>query len=140
MEVEIITERIEELSKKKGISRTKALSESGAGKDFISNLKKGQTPSIIKLQKIAEFFGVSVDYILGRTEASTSNNVVTGSSNTIQNGNNNVIELRAEGALTINNPAVAEAYESLTEREKLSVQMFILDTAEAKKKEKEKKD
>ena len=36
---------------------------------FISNIKKGQTPSISKLQKIAAYFNVSVDYLLGTTPA-----------------------------------------------------------------------
>lgn len=65
MDNDIIIERIEFLSNIKGVSKTKALTESGAGKDFISNIKKGQTPSITKLQKIADYFGTSVDYILG---------------------------------------------------------------------------
>lgn len=65
MNADILINNIESLAKKNNISKTKALTESGAGKDFISNIKKGQTPSINKLQKIATYFNVSVDYLLG---------------------------------------------------------------------------
>ena len=136
-----VSQRIFEIMKERNISQAQLSKNTGISPSTISDWKKKNTsPSSDKLSVIADFLEVSVEYLLGIGDTPTSNNVVTGSSNTIQNGNNNVIELRAEGALTINNPAVAEAYESLTEREKLSVQMFILDTAEAKKKEKEKKD
>lgn len=67
MDTNVIITKIEELAARHNISKTKALTESGAGKDFISNIKKGQTPSIRKLQKIAAYFNVSVDYLLGTT-------------------------------------------------------------------------
>ena len=65
MDSDMIISRIEELAKQKGVSKTKALTESGAGKDFIANIKKGQTPSVAKLQKLSEYFEVSTDYLLG---------------------------------------------------------------------------
>lgn len=65
MDSDMLISRIEELAKQKGVSKTKALTESGAGKDFIANIKKGQTPSVAKLQKLSEYFGVSTDYLLG---------------------------------------------------------------------------
>lgn len=133
-----VSQRIFDTAKEKRISLTNLSRETGIPVPTLSSWKQRNTcPSSDKLAVIAECLEVSVEYLLGIGDAPTSNNVVAGSSNTIQNGNNNIIELRAEGALTINNPAVAEAYESLTEREKLSVQMFILDTAEAKKKKSE---
>ncbi len=65
MDTERVIERIEHLANIKGVSKTKALTDSGAGKDFIANIKKGQTPSVSKLQKIADYFETSVDYLLG---------------------------------------------------------------------------
>lgn len=64
---ELLIDRIKELSQAKSISATKALQESGAGKDFIANLKKGQAPSIEKIAIVADYFNVSVDYLLGKT-------------------------------------------------------------------------
>ena len=57
---------IERLSNAAGISKTKALIESGAGKDFITNMiNKNQIPSISKVLQIAQYFNVSLDYLLG---------------------------------------------------------------------------
>lgn len=67
---ELLIDRIKELSQAKSISATKALQESGAGKDFIANLKKGQAPSIEKIAIVADYFNVSVDYLLGKEETS----------------------------------------------------------------------
>ena len=77
MDSDMIISRIEELAKQKGISKTKALTESGAGKDFIANIKKGQTPSVAKLQKLSEYFEVSTDYLLGidKSESDISGNI-----------------------------------------------------------------
>ena len=64
---EVLIENISSLSLKNKTSINKALIDSGAGKDFIANLKKGQIPSIEKLMIIADYFGVSIDFLLGRT-------------------------------------------------------------------------
>lgn len=42
--------------------------ESGAGKGLIGNLRKGSAPSVDKVAKLADFLGVSTDYLLGRVE------------------------------------------------------------------------
>ena len=52
----------------KGLSVNKALTESGAGKDFIANMKKGMTPSANKFSALADYLDCSVDYLLGRTD------------------------------------------------------------------------
>lgn len=44
---------------------TTLCSESGAGKDFISNIKKGQTPSVAKVQMLADYIGISTSELLG---------------------------------------------------------------------------
>jgi transcriptional regulator with XRE-family HTH domain len=59
-----LIEQIKSLSSKKGVSPTTAYVESGVGKDFAYNIKKGSSPSIKKLQKIADYFGVTTDYLL----------------------------------------------------------------------------
>jgi transcriptional regulator with XRE-family HTH domain len=71
-----LIENVKELSRRRGISATRALIESGAGKDFIVNLRKGQKPSVEKVRMIAVYFGVSVDYLLGLGR--TSNHGVNG--------------------------------------------------------------
>ena len=47
--------------------------ELGIGKASVSDWKnKGQTPRADKLQLIADYFGVSIDYLLGTEKAATS--------------------------------------------------------------------
>lgn len=63
---EKLVANIDSLAKKANMSRNKALIESGAGKDFVTNItQKGQTPAVSKVVQLAKYFGVSVDYLLG---------------------------------------------------------------------------
>lgn len=52
----------------KKLTVNKALTESGAGKDFIANMKKGRIPSVQKFSALADYLDCSVDYLLGRTD------------------------------------------------------------------------
>lgn len=56
-------ERIKELCVKKGISVNKLEVDLGFGTGYVSKLDKS-TPNSKKLQKIADYFGVSVDYLM----------------------------------------------------------------------------
>lgn len=56
-------ERIKELCVKKGISVNKLEVDLGFGTGYVSKLDKS-TPNAKKLQKIADYFGVSVDYLM----------------------------------------------------------------------------
>lgn len=69
MDFSNLIRNIDALATSKGISRSKALLESGAGKDFAVNIeKKSQTPSLIKVTQLANYFNVSIDYLLGKTD------------------------------------------------------------------------
>lgn len=57
-------ERFEELRLAKGVSAYQVAKACGLPSGAISNWKKGRySPKIDKLQKIADYFGVSVDYL-----------------------------------------------------------------------------
>ena len=58
---------VKELSQKRGISRSKLEETLGLGKNSIYALKRNQ-PSAERLQEIADYFNVSTDYLLGRTD------------------------------------------------------------------------
>lgn len=61
-------EIINELLQNKGVSASKMMSELGFSSGLYSQWKSGkQKPSRDKLEKIAEYFGVSVDYLLGNS-------------------------------------------------------------------------
>ena len=59
-----IADLITRLAKAKGVSVNGALIDSGAGMALVNNLKKGQVPSAYRLKLVADFFGVTVDYLL----------------------------------------------------------------------------
>lgn len=62
-----LRERIKDLCKKNGISINKLEKECGFGTGYVSKLDKS-TPNSENIQKIADFFRVTVDYLLtGKT-------------------------------------------------------------------------
>ncbi|MEA5003815.1 MAG: helix-turn-helix transcriptional regulator [Christensenella sp.] len=62
-------ERLNELLKEKGVSAHKMSLELGLGKNAYTHWRdRGNLPSGDVLDKIADYFEVSTDYLLGRTE------------------------------------------------------------------------
>lgn len=59
---------IQSLCDKKGITARTAYTESGVGRSFYDNIRKGSVPSVEKLQALAMYFGVSLDYLVGNTD------------------------------------------------------------------------
>ena len=49
----------------KGVKPTAACKESGVGTSFINNVERGQTPSVAKVQMLADYLGVTVSDLLG---------------------------------------------------------------------------
>lgn len=68
MELNRILHVLKEQCSKKGVTQKEALAKSGAGEKFAQNIKAGSTPSIEKLQALAKYFGVSIDYLVGNTD------------------------------------------------------------------------
>lgn len=60
-------EKIKELCKKQGISLNQLEDKLGFSQNYIYSIKKGN-PKVENLQKIADYFKVSTDYLLGRTD------------------------------------------------------------------------
>lgn len=59
---------ISDCCEKKGVSARTAFVESGVGRSFYDNINKGSVPSVDKLQALAVYFGVSLDYLVGNTD------------------------------------------------------------------------
>ena len=59
---------ISDCCEKKGVSARTAFIESGVGRSFYDNINKGSVPSVDKLQALAVYFGVSLDYLVGNTD------------------------------------------------------------------------
>lgn len=60
-------EKIKELADKQGISLNILEEKLGFSRNTIYNMKKS-TPNIERVSKIADYFNVSTDYLLGRTD------------------------------------------------------------------------
>lgn len=61
-------DRFSDLCQKKGISPSTAAKEIGLSNSIITYWKRGATPKYDTAQKLASYFGVSVDYLLGKEE------------------------------------------------------------------------
>ena len=70
----ITFERIKQLTKKQGKTLNKIEEDLGYGKNVLYRLKNSN-PSTERLQEIADYFDVSVDFLLGREERETPKHV-----------------------------------------------------------------
>lgn len=73
-----LKERIKNLCKERNVSLNKVEEDLGFGKGYLSKLDKSK-PNISKIQKMADYFGVSVDWLMGGTEDRALNNHLLGS-------------------------------------------------------------
>lgn len=62
----MVLKTITRLCEKKGVSIAKLEKETGISNGAIGKWRKC-SPTVEKLEKVADFFGVSVDYLLGRS-------------------------------------------------------------------------
>jgi len=68
---ELIINRIKLLCDENNISINKLLQECNLSKSVIDNMKKGSIPTTDKISKIADYFEVSTDYLLCKTDDPT---------------------------------------------------------------------
>lgn len=69
MDVQIFVQNIKNHCKRVGVSPTSACKNAGVGASFISDINRGQTPSVAKVQLLAEYLGVTTSKLLGEKEA-----------------------------------------------------------------------
>ena len=72
MDASIFVQNIKNYCQLKGVKPTTACKESGVGASFISDINRGQTPSVTKVQMLADYLGVTTSELLGETAGSTS--------------------------------------------------------------------
>ncbi len=70
-----IFERIKELADRQGKSLQKVSEDLGLSQNYIYNLKGAKSPAADKLALIADYFHVSVDYLMGRSDY-TDNSII----------------------------------------------------------------
>lgn len=137
--VEIILELLKSQNKKqKELTQFLGISETS-----VADWKRGKTESYKKhIGKISEFFGVSTDYLLGTEEIPVKEKfkvteLFAGAGGFAQDLNKPATFIEQTPVRIIgsfNNPAVDKAYQGLSEKEKLEVQIFILEKAAASEK------
>lgn len=108
-----IQQRLFDLLKEKHISQVELARNTGIPTSTISSWKSNKSdPPIDKLSDIADFLGVSVNYLLGKSEE--------------------MQDLELSDINFFNNELVTQSYLGLSEKQKLRVQVYILELAEGK--------
>lgn len=69
MDLQIFVQNVELRCKALGIPPTIACRESGVGNSFLSMVKAGSAPSIVKAQKLADYLGVTTSELLGEKKS-----------------------------------------------------------------------
>ena len=52
---------------RKGLKPTNACKDAGVGTSFVTDIKRGQTPSVEKVEMLAHYLGVTVSELIGET-------------------------------------------------------------------------
>ena len=71
MDREILVQNIKLFCEKKGVKQTVACRESGVGVSFVNDIVRGQTPSVAKVQMLADYLGVTTSELLGEKQPAT---------------------------------------------------------------------
>lgn len=69
MDRELFVQNIKIYCALKGVKPTVACRESGVGTSFINDIERGKTPSVAKVQQLAQYLGCTVSDLLGETKA-----------------------------------------------------------------------
>lgn len=72
MDKEIFVQNVKYYCALKGVKPTAACRESGVGTSFITDINRGQTPSVAKVQMLAQYLGCTVSDLLGETESAAA--------------------------------------------------------------------
>ena len=65
MSVDILVQNIKSFCASKGTTPTAACEASGAGRNFMDNLKKGSIPSVVKVQLLADYLIIGRNALAG---------------------------------------------------------------------------
>lgn len=73
MDVQVFVQNVKRLLDERGISYSRAGTESGAGIDFVRNMeRKGTEPSIGKVIQMADYLNVTINELLGEKKEPAS--------------------------------------------------------------------
>lgn len=123
---QILTENIKNIAKSKNITLKSMLSDCDLNVNALNQISDKKGISCFGLERIADYLGVSVDYLLGRTEEpekirNTQNNT---------NGNNNISINKTESAISEIGQEMLKILESLPTRERINLLKMAYDYQE----------
>ena len=72
MDKDFFVQKVKLLCLQKGIKPTNACKESGVGSSFLSDINRGQVPSVAKVQMLADYLGVTTSELLGEALGNSS--------------------------------------------------------------------
>lgn len=132
--LEFLIVSIEELCKQRKMSVKSVLEDCGLKRVVVDNMKKGSVPSIDKIFTLANYFDVSVDYLLGRTNEPNGYNNISNIDTTVNgtqtNGNYNNIHIQTESKKAYSE--MIEYLEDLSPSEKRHAVADLMDILEEK--------
>lgn len=138
---QIMYEIFSELLQKYGVTPYKVSKETGVSQSTLSDWKRGlSTPKLDKLQKIADYFGVTVNYLMtGHEDVESSSDSQTQKKTLTSRDTKEITEmlnnmenlLKQDGLMFDGDPATPEAIDSILSAMKIGMEM-------AKQKNKEK--
>lgn len=73
MDYSTLEKNLIKLCKRKNVTKTVAFRDSGVGVKFLDNIKSGSAPSVEKVQKLSQYFGISTSELLGEQPIFTEN-------------------------------------------------------------------
>ena len=118
-------EIFEQLLQKNNLTPYKVAKEAGVTQTALSNWKTGKsTPTTKTLQKIADYFGVTIDYLMNGEEKDTEPTLTKRDTKEITEMMNGVEELlKQDGLMFDGNPASQEAIDSILSAMKIGMEM-----------------
>lgn len=77
MDKDVFVQNVKFLCLQRDIKPTNACKESGVGGSFISDIERGRTPSVAKVQQLAAYLGTTTSELLGETHPRDSESALT---------------------------------------------------------------
>lgn len=116
-----------------GKSPTAVVLELDLSRSSVTNWKKGGTPNNVAIRKIANYFNVSVNYLIGNGEKTiVQDNNISGTYNVIGNSNP---QLNINGNLTSQEQELLSCFRKLSEVGKAKALIYISELGESAKDE-----
>ena len=96
-----VFERIKKLAKSRSKTMKQVTLDLGYSENYFYSLKSGKQPSAEKLAEIADYFNVSVDYLLGRTDNKYLN--------ANQEADDDILERALDSAMSYDGKGISDA-------------------------------